>query len=181
LGKEREEDDLEIGVEVADLGNILSLKDLETATPEWKARIIFRGDRPMVVAGKNEDGSSRYQPVSENQDAWACTTADHTAVRVALAYNICKGYNTYTFDLASAYLQADAGGRETYVRVKGNMKEALPGDFKERIKHMKKPVFRLDKALYGRTRSGYDWAKKLQTVLGSKRIALQTGAERLPF
>lgn len=165
LGPAIEEDGLDVGVEVAELGNILSLKDSETNHPEWRARVIFRGDCPKVVSGKDQDGRNRYSPVAENADVWSATTADHTAVRMALAYALIRGFETYTCDLASAYLQADAGGRPTYVKMRGPLALALPEEFRDQRAKCKHPVHQLQKALYGRKRSGFDWAMKLQGVL----------------
>jgi len=165
LGQASEEDAPPTGIEVADLGDVLSLKDMETPHPEWKAWIIFRGGGPVVISGKKPGGSNICEPLSENQCAWACTTADHTAARMALAYTMCKNCQACICDLASAYLHAEAGGRETYVRVKGSMKDVLPEVFKKAVQGMGKPVLKLEKALYGRTRGGFDWAQKRQGVL----------------
>ena len=43
-----EESDVPIWAKVADMGNILALKDMETNESSWKGRSIFRGDRVMV-------------------------------------------------------------------------------------------------------------------------------------
>ena len=166
IGEPVEEDSLPIGTEITDLGNILTLKDIET-NPEWKARVIYRGDKPRVVIGKDPNtGRNIYKPVAENQDCWSCTTADHSAVRLVLAFALLKNCDTYTCDLQSAYLQAEAGGRDSFVKIRSpDMLAALPEEMKKLAKDLRNPIFRLRKALYGRTRSGYDWAEKLKIVL----------------
>ena len=42
---------------------------------------------------------------------------------------------------------------------------ALPDRISVKMKNVKRPAFRLFKALYGRTGSGYDWAERLKEVL----------------
>lgn len=162
---------MQTGDELADLGNILSLKDSESDKPEWRARNIFCGDCPRAVTSKTEPGRNRYSPAAKNADAWSATTADHAAARLALAYSLVKGFSTYTRALSSAYLQAEAGGRTTYVKTRGPLAEALPQDFKDQRSKFMFPVHRLQKALYGRKRSGFDWAQKLQDVLGTMGVA----------
>ena len=53
----------------------------------------------------------------------------------------------------TAYLQAEAKGRQAWVRITGALANALPKEMQEARKGMRKPVHKLKKALYGRTRS----------------------------
>ena len=142
MGDIVDESSLPAGTEIADLADILSIKDVETDLPSYKGRIIFRGDIPKVVL---PDG--RLQGVAENVDCWAPTAADHAGVRLVLAHALINGNDTFSCDMDTAYLQADAGGRETYVRLHGLLAKSLPDDLKaERAKHWK-PVHKLIKAL----------------------------------
>ena len=163
LGKVTHEHDLPIGTEVADISDILSLKDVETSTPSWKTRIIYRGDMPLVISGKTDDGKNTYSLVAENEDVWTNTAADHCGVRILLVTALVHRMSLYTCDLASAYLQADAGGREVYIRISRALRGSLPDDIQQQMNAIEYPVVHLRRALYGRKRSGLDWSRKLHS------------------
>ena len=56
-------------------------------------------------------------------------------------------------DVESAYLQADLGGKATWLRLPKSLRHKLP----EHARNMSDPVVRLLKALYGHPRAGGDW------------------------
>lgn len=125
---------------------------------------------------KTEDGRLVLSP--GNEDVWHTTLADHAGVRLIFAYALVHDLKVFTCDLQQAYLQARAGGRPTFVRIRGDLAEALPDDVKaERAKHAR-PVHRLERALYGRKRSGLDCANMVLEALkemGFERVPSQSG------
>ena len=174
LGDPIEERDVPVGSEVGTLANILSQKEVETKQPEYKARVIYLGNQPRI---KTEKGIKRME-VPEEDDVWVSSSADHSAVRMCLAWALVNNKKTFSCDLKSAYLQARAGGRTTFCRVPMQLRTALPEDIRIKAEKMKRPVFPLLRALYGRVRSGRDWATLLETTLknmGFKRSLASRG------
>ena len=51
--------------------------------------------------------------------------------RLVLGFAATFDLPLWTCDLQQAYLQADAGGRTTYVRLKGDLADHLPDDLKD--------------------------------------------------
>ena len=166
VGSPCELSSLPVGTEVADIAMILSEKnvELDPGEREWKGRAVYRGDCPSIVTEsgilQRLKGSDR-----EREDTWVLSAADHSSVRMLLSYALMRGLGTYSADLKTAYLQAIAGGRSAYVRIRGCLRDALPPDLLEASKGMKNPVFKLERALYGRVRSGKDWGIKIEKHL----------------
>ena len=96
---------------------------------------------------------------------WTNTAADHCGVRILLVTALVHRLSLYTCDLASAYLQADAGGREVYIRISRALRGSLPDDIQQQMNAIEYPVVHLRRALYGRKRSGLDWSRKLHSTL----------------
>ena len=70
--------------------------------------------------------------------------------KAADCYGCFDGHDTQIADADQAYVQATLKGPETWI--------GLPSDqVPERFKHMKRPVFRMVKALYGHPDSGTYW------------------------
>ena len=62
-------------------------------------------------------------------------------------------------DCKRAYIQAKLGGPPTFIE--------LPREWWPPHWHgMRRPVCRLDKALYGHPKAGYLWAERLSSILG---------------
>lgn len=158
--------DIPDGSEVAVLRSILSLKDIETDAPSFKGRVIYRGD---IVKEKHTDSKGRpyLTRLKETDDVWSANTVDQASVRLLLSFALAQGYETWSCDIATAYLQATAGGRPAYVMLHPQLERAFPEEIRNRRANMREPVHRLERALYGRRRSGFDWAERVIGVLES--------------
>jgi hypothetical protein len=76
--------------------------------------------------------------------------ASMEAGRIVDAFGMRKGYTIQQSDAVQAYLQAKIRGKPTWV--------VIPQDqWPEAWKGMRKPVCRLNVALYGHPDSGTDW------------------------
>ena len=176
LGVPVEESDVPVGSEIGSLASILSEKDVETTSPEFKSRIIYLGDRPSVKVG---EGKTRKMDKSEEGDMWAASLADHTSVRALLSWSLTRRVKTWSCDLKSAYLQAPSKGKRTFCRLPRTIRDCLPEHL--RGIGMRKPLWPLDKALYGRIRSGRDWADLLEGTLQKHGYQRSTSSRGLFF
>ena len=85
------------------------------------------------------------------------------ASKTADFYGCQQGHTIEVADAEQAYVQADMKGLPTYV--------ALPyEEIPDQFKNMKRPVFRLRKALYGHPEAGAYWEEKVDNTL--KLLAL---------
>lgn len=159
-----EEAPLPDGVEIGHSNDILSTKDVETDDPTFKGRLVFRGDIPYIKVSDGE-GNYRLVRLKDFDDVWSANSADHASVRVLLAFALVYGFQTWTVDFANAYLQAEEGGRDVYVRVKPSLAKLLPAEVIKMRESIERPVHKLNRALYGRKRGGYDWGQKVISAL----------------
>lgn len=164
LGKPISRADIPEGSELGRLFGILSMKEVETVNPELKARVVFQGNKIQIMKNGRLVTVKEKQDI-EPDDTWVRSAACHEAVRIFLGLSLTKGWKTYSCDLKSAYLQAKTEGRKVFALVPDSMINCLPESLKEEASKMKNPVFALDRALYGRVRSGKDWGSLIEKTL----------------
>ena len=111
-----------------------------------KGRTVFRGD---AVKDQNWE-VALFQDLGSNP-----ATLD--ASRFADFYGIAPGHGLEVADAEQAYVQADMEGPPTWVHIPP---EFQPPEWKVKFPHIKDPVCRLQKALYGHPDSGTFWEKK---------------------
>ena len=76
------------------------------------------------------------------------------AARVADLIGMTPGYVTQIADAKQAYTQAKLGGEETYVFLP---EDQIPKDWKTKFPDLKRPVCKLNLALYGHPNAGAYW------------------------
>ena len=96
--------------------------------------------------------------VNQNYDAaifqdLGSAPATLEAARAADAYGCSPGNAIEVADAEQAYVQAEMEGTPTWISLP-------PEQRRGKAKHMRKPVYRLRKALYGHPDSGTFWEKK---------------------
>ena len=76
-------------------------------------------------------------------------------------YACLPGHSQEQADAEQAYIQADMRGCETWVNLPSydECPEAFPPWWKDAVKGFRRPVVRLDKALYGHPKAGEYWEK----------------------
>jgi hypothetical protein len=88
--------------------------------------------------------------------------ASLTASKISDFYGLAKGHTIEQADAEQAYINARLNATETWVRLP-------PNRVPSRWKHLKDPVFRLEKALYGHPESGGHWEMFAHKMLLSEK------------
>ena len=119
------------------------------ARRKFKGRVVFQGNN---VKNQNWDNVMFADLGS--------SPASMEAGRIVDAFGMRKGYTIQQSDAVQAYLQAKIRGKPTWV--------IIPQDqWPEAWKGMKKPVCRLNVALYGHPDSGTDWEHHCKLALNA--------------
>jgi hypothetical protein len=136
------------------LFEILGLKNSELADAIYKARIVVQGSSVT-----NTQGDYIY---------FADTTSSPTnmcAIRSLVAYGEVSGGGSSQADAEAAYIQPRLPEDiRFYVRIPQTL---MTDEMKQSVKGMFNPVFRLRRPLYGWSRSGNIWEKRLAETLQS--------------
>ena len=152
----REWDDvkkLDPGAHVCGIHIILGIKNSEMPEADriWKARIVAGGHNVRDTDGKKAEFEQLFgSPINIG------------LTKVVLFYAILNDYVVEVADVEGAYLTSPLRGTAVWARVP---LELRPADWKGRYKN---PVVRLQKALYGLSRSGFDWYDHFQNLLFSE-------------
>ena len=90
------------------------------------------------------------------------------SVNCAIAYGLCPGHKTTAADAIKAYVQSDLKSKHpTYIDIP---KHLCP----QKWSHLRRPCFRLKKALYGHPEAGGHWERHLE------EIVVRLGGEAVP-
>ena len=124
---------------------------------KWKGRFCYRA--PTV---RDEGGAlAVFQEISARPVAII-------AVNITIAYGCLPGHMLSTADAVRAYVQSNLESKHpTYIEFP---KHLIP----KKWSHLKRPVVRLIKALYGHPEAGGHWERHLT------KIVLKLGAVRVP-
>lgn len=126
---------------------ILGIKNHEMTPDKWKYKA--RG----CATGNWVTDTDGYQ-ILEDRETLTGRPVEMTAARIAMCHGLSEGGVIETCDAASAYCQAPLLGSPKWL--------AIPPVLRGILKipsHIKDPVCRMHKALYGLVRSGFDWAE----------------------
>ena len=138
---------------------ICSIKhhEMPEAMQKWKGRFCYRA--PTV---RDEGGAlAIFQEMSSRP-----TTI--VSVNVAIAYGCLKGHSVTAADAVKAYVQSDLNAKHpTFIEIPRHLCPA-------KWAHLRKPCFRLKKALYGHPEAGGHWERHLT------KIVLQLGGKPVP-
>ena len=136
-----------------DLMPICSIKHAESVERrKHKGRIVFRGDSVK----------DQYDMAAAFQDLSASPTTIHTA-NSTIAYGCVPGHTVSTADAIRAYVQSTLKSKhETWVTIP---KELWPDHWHR--EGWRRPMCRLNKALYGHPESGAHWEKHLESAIVS--------------
>ena len=111
----------------------------------FKYRVVFQG---------NQVKDQNWEVAMFN--GMASTPATLEASRIADIYSCFKGHSMQSRDVEQAYLQAKMEGPPVYIMLPREL-------WTEKMKGMRCPVFKLERALYGHKHSGAYWQKFCHT------------------
>ena len=114
---------------------------------KFKGRVVFQG---------NQDIDQNYDAAMFQDMGSAPATLE--ASRAADAHGCVPGHEVEVADAEQAYVQALMKGTPTYVCLPPDQR---PAWWKDKFPHLKRPVRRLNKALYGRADAGTYWEQKV--------------------
>ena len=138
-------------IHLGDLMSICSIKHWESEElRRYKGRIVFRGDSVK----------DQWNATAVFQELSASPTSIHTA-NSTIAYGCIPGHTTSTSDAVRAYVQSTLKSKhETWVSIP---KELWPDEWHKL--GYKRPMCKLNKALYGHPESGGHWEKHLHEAV----------------
>ncbi|WP_288992890.1 hypothetical protein [uncultured Marinobacter sp.] len=116
---------------------------LENKSRKYKGRVVFQGNR---VVNQNWD-------VAVFQDM-GNSPATMDASRACDCYGCIPTHTVQCADAEQAYIQADLKGNECWITLPPDQ---VPASWKKKYPHIRSPVVRLVKALYGHPDSGSFW------------------------
>ena len=124
--------------------------DLSAEYRKYKGRVVFQGNK---VINQNYESAIFQDLGSAPATMEASKTADF--------YGCQSGHTIEVADAEQAYVQAEMKGLPTYV--------ALPyEEIPKKFQGMKRPVFRLRRALYGHPEAGAYWEEKSRLTSQSR-------------
>jgi hypothetical protein len=148
-----------ITVHIGEGLGICSIKnsEMQEALQRWKGRFCFR-----TPTARDEGGAlAIFQEMSSRP-----TTI--VGMNVSVAYGAIRGNKTTVADAVKAYVQSDLKSlNPTYIEIPRYL---LPPKWR----HMRRPVCRLIKALYGHPEAGAHWERHL------KKIIVKMGGKAMP-
>ena len=115
--------------------------ELDLQFRKYKGRVVFQGNR---VVNQNYDAAI-FQDLGSSP-------ATLEAARAGDAYGAAPGHVIEVADAEQAYIQAEMVGTETWITLP-------PDQVPKSASHLRHPVFRLHRALYGHPDSGTLWEK----------------------
>ena len=146
-------------IHLGQLMSICSIKfwEMPPTQHKYKGRIVFRGD-----CVKDENGAPAiFQELS------ASPTGINTANSV-IAFGSIEGSKVQCSDAVRAYIQSDLDSlHETWVAVPPELRLSS-------WSHIRRPMCRLVKALYGHPESGAHWERHLE------KVVVKIGGQRVP-
>ena len=113
--------------------------ELDPKFRKYKGRVVFQGNR---VVNQNYDAAI-FQDLGSSP-------ATLEAARAGDAYGAAPGHVIEVADAEQAYIQAEMVGTETWITLP-------PDQVPKSASHLRHPVFRLHRALYGHPHSGTFW------------------------
>ena len=145
---------------------ILGIKNSEMPEEQWayKGRLVFMGNNLRGVDGQRVMGTT---------DGLYGTPISISNARYVLAVAALRSWGVEVADVEGAYLTADLGGPPVYLRMPERLWRAA-GVSPEKTAGVADPCLRVQKAMYGLPRSGFDWfshADDTLTKIGWKRMA----------
>ena len=147
-------------IHIGELLGICSIKNSEQIAEDlrrWKGRVCFR-----APATRDQGGAvALFQEMSSQPT----TIVDSN---VSISYGALPGHKSTVADAIRAYVQSDLEAEHpTYVEFPPHLVPA-------RLRHLRRPVCKLVKALYGHPTSGGRWERHL------RRIIEKLGGEKVP-
>ena len=129
--------------------------ELDTSLHKYKARLVFMGHNVQTAAGDKVFGAP---------DELYGTPVDLCTVRTILAVAMLRVWDVEAGDVEGAYLTAPLRGPATYVRLPRELwgSAGVPTDAAQEASD---PCFKLEKAMYGLPRSGFDWFAHCDSML----------------
>ena len=139
---------------------ILGRKHAELDESQWayKGRLVFLGNNVREASGAAVFGAP---------DDLFGKPVDLATVRAVLATALLRGWGVEVGDVDGAYLTAKLRGPATYMRLPESL-WAAAGVARSRRDGCQYPCVKLERAIYGLPRSGFDWFAKVDDVLTSK-------------
>ena len=125
---------------------ILGIKNHEMDPSLWKYKA--RG----CATGNYVTDSNGYQTF-EDRETLTGKPVEMTGTRIAVVHALSEGGVVETCDAQSAYCQAPLRGNPKWIAIPPVLRKVL-----NIPEHIRDPVCRMHKALYGLVRSGFDWA-----------------------
>ena len=122
--------------------------DKDNVNRKYKGRVVFQGNRVV----------NQYYDAAIFQDLGSAP-ATLEAAKVADFYGCAPGNDVDIADAEQAYVQADMKGTPTWVALPEDAR--LHPEWKRKWGHMRRPVCRLKKALYGHPDAGTFWEEKV--------------------
>ena len=145
------------------LFHILGIKDWESATAKYKARVFLQGSNV-----KDDSGNHVYF----NDTSSAPTNM--TCIRSVVSYGQLSGGGSSQADAEQAFIQPPLDDSvHMYVFIP---KELRSPDMQRACVGIEKPVFRLRRPLYGWSRSGNIWEHHLADTLKSIHNPMTPGS-----
>lgn len=146
---------------------ILGCKNAELEQIFWK----YKGR--LVFMGNNIRDAKNYRVLNTTDELYG-TPVNLAVARHVLAVALLNDWGIESGDVDGAYLVADLQGPSVYLKLTPELWEAC-GVPANRLEKLGTPCLRVQKAMYGLPRAGFDWFAHCDSVLVDK-----LGWERVP-
>ena len=121
----------------------------------YKGRMVFQGNRVQSAGGSMVYGAP--------EDLYG-KPVDLCLARTAMTVATLNDWVIEAGDIEGAYLNAPLRGPPIYMRMPAHLWDALGVPVEQRANH-RDPCVRLERALYGLPRSGFDWFAEFDRIL----------------